>query len=78
MIDKSGMIYVADSQSSEQNNKGFKQGVRIGTASDGKVTAFIPAPSEEIGTPEGLTVDDQGYVYAGYTEKRNLRKFVKK
>jgi DNA-binding beta-propeller fold protein YncE len=76
-IDKNGMIYVADSQSTEQNNKGFKQGIRIGNVSDGKVTAFIPAPSEEIGTPEGVGVDAQGNVYGGYTDKRNLRRFVK-
>jgi DNA-binding beta-propeller fold protein YncE len=77
VVDKHGMIYVADSQSTEQNNKGFKQGVRIGNVSDGKVTAFIPAPSADIGNPEGLTVDDQGNVYGGYTQERNLRRYVK-
>jgi DNA-binding beta-propeller fold protein YncE len=77
VIDKHGMIYVADSQSTEQNNKGFKQGIRIGNVSDGKVTAFISAPSAEIGNPEGVTVDDQGNVYGGYTQERNLRRFVK-
>ena len=35
-------IYVADSQSSDKLNPGFKQGIRIGSAKDGKVTAFIP------------------------------------
>jgi DNA-binding beta-propeller fold protein YncE len=76
-IDKNGLIYVADSQSTEKNNPGFKQGIRIGNVSDGKVTAFIPAPSEEIGTPEGVGVDAQGNVYGGYTDKRNFRRFVK-
>ena len=76
-ISKEGTIYVADSQSTEQNNKGFKQGIRIGNVSDGKVTAFIPAPSEEISTPEGVGVDAQGNVYGGYTDKRNFRRFVK-
>ena len=59
-------------------NKGFKQGIRIGSIKDGKVTAFIPVPSEAIGTPEGITVDDQGIIYGGYTAKMNLRRFVKK
>ncbi|HSV24676.1 MAG TPA: peptidyl-alpha-hydroxyglycine alpha-amidating lyase family protein [Xanthobacteraceae bacterium] len=77
-IDKNGIIYVADTQSNEQNNKGFQQGIRIGSISDGKVTAFIPVPSEAIGTPEGITVDDQGIIYGGYTAKMNLRRFVKK
>ena len=41
-IDKNDMIYVADSQSNPTNNPGVKQGIRIGSAKDGKVTAFIP------------------------------------
>jgi DNA-binding beta-propeller fold protein YncE len=77
-IDKSGVIYVADSQSNDRTNKGFQQGIRIGTISDGKVTAFIPPPSEAIGTPEGIGVDAQGVIYGGYTDKRSLRRFVKK
>ena len=76
-IDKNDMIYVADSQSDAQRNPGFKQGVRIGSVKDGKVTAFIPVPSAEVGTPESIAVDDQGIVYAGYTSKMALRRFVK-
>jgi len=76
-IDKNDTIYVADTQSDEQRNKGFKQGIRIGSIKDGKVTAFIPAPSPEIGNPESVTADDAGIVYAGYTGKMNLRRFVK-
>jgi hypothetical protein len=41
-IDKNDMIYVTDDQSNQNNNPGFKTGVRIGSAKDGKVTAFIP------------------------------------
>jgi DNA-binding beta-propeller fold protein YncE len=76
-IDKNDVIYVADSQSDEQRNKGFKQGIRIGSVKDGKVTAFIPVTSAEVGSPESIAVDDQGTVYAGYTNKMNLRRFVK-
>jgi hypothetical protein len=46
-IDKNDMIYVADSQSTPSNNPGFKQGIRLGSVKDGKVTAFIPEPSVE-------------------------------
>ena len=70
-------MYVADSQSNPTNNPGFKQGVRIGSAKDGKVTAFIPEPSAEAGTPEGVGVDDAGNVYGGYTAKMTVRRFVK-
>jgi sugar lactone lactonase YvrE len=76
-IDKNDMIYVADSQSSPTNNPGFKQGIRIGSAKDGKVTAFIPQLSAEAGAPEGVGVDDAGNVYAGWVEKKAVRKFVK-
>jgi DNA-binding beta-propeller fold protein YncE len=48
-IDKNDIIYVADSQSDAQRNPPFKQGIRIGSVKDGKVTAFIPAPSPEVG-----------------------------
>jgi sugar lactone lactonase YvrE len=71
------MIYVADSQSDSTTNPGFKQGVRIGNAKDGKVTAFIPEPSAETGAPEGVGVDDEGNVYGGWVAKMALRRFVK-
>ena len=41
-ITKDDMIYVADSLSSEKNNPGFKNGIRWGHISDGKVLGFIP------------------------------------
>ena len=77
VIDKNDIIYVADSQSNPTNNPGFKQGIRIGSAKDGKVTAFIPEPSAEVGAPEGVGVDDTGSVYGGYTAKMAVRRFVK-
>ena len=76
-IGKDDMIYVADTQSNQNNNPGFKQGIRIGSVKDGKVTAFIPEPSAEMGAPEGIGVDDAGTVYAGWTGKMNFRRFVK-
>jgi sugar lactone lactonase YvrE len=76
-IDKNDMIYVADSQSSPTTNPGFKQGIRIGSVKDGKVTAFIPVISAEAGAPEGVGVDDAGNVYGGWVEKKAVRRFVK-
>jgi hypothetical protein len=76
-IDKNDMIYVADSQSTPSNNSGFKQGIRIGSVKDGKVTAFIPEPSVEASAPEGVGVDDAGNVYAGWTAKMAVRRYVK-
>ena len=77
-IDKNDTIYVADSTSDEKRNPGFKQGIRIGSVKDGKVTAFIPLVDPQLQAAEEVTADDQGNVYGGFTSKRNLKKFVKK
>jgi sugar lactone lactonase YvrE len=76
-IDKNDTLYVADSQSSEKLNPGFKQGIRMGSAKDGKVTGFIEE-SKALGSLEGVGVDDDGNVYAGYTGAMNLSRFSKK
>ena len=67
-IDKNDIIYVADSQSSDKTNPGFKQGIRIGSAKDGKVTAFIQE-TVDVGALEGVAADDSGNVYGGYTNR---------
>ena len=76
-IDKNDSIYVADSQSTEKTNPGFKQGIRVGSAKDGKVTGFIEE-SKYLGALEGVGVDDDGNIYAGYTNAQRLEKFGKK
>ncbi len=76
-IDKNDVIYVADSQSDEKVNPGFKQGIRIGSAKDGKVTAYIPE-TQNLGSLEAVAYDDAGDVYAGYTGAMNLKRYVKK
>ena len=76
VIDANDMIYVADSQSEAKTNPGFKQGIRIGTVKDGKVTAFISQLPGETGA-EGVGVDAAGNVYGGWTDKMTLRKFAK-
>jgi DNA-binding beta-propeller fold protein YncE len=75
-IDKNDMLYVADSQSGEKYNKGFKQGIRIGSVKDGKVIAFI----DNGGTtemPEGVAADTDGNVYGGFTANQTVKKFIK-
>src|SRR5580700_1225167 len=41
-IDAKDKMYVTDSWSNKTTNPGFKRGIRIGSAKDGKVIAFIP------------------------------------
>jgi DNA-binding beta-propeller fold protein YncE len=76
-IDKNDIIYVADSQSDEKTNPLFRQGIRIGSVKDGKVTAYIPERTE-LRALEGVAADDRDNVYAGYTNTLNFRRFVKK
>ena len=75
-IDKNDMIYVADSQSGEKFNKPFRQGIRIGSVKDGKVTAFISNTGTEQ-MPEGVAADAEGNVYGGFTANQTVKKFTK-
>jgi DNA-binding beta-propeller fold protein YncE len=74
-ITKDDMIYVADSLSNKQNNPGFGNGIRWGKVSDGKVLGFIPWG--EYNAIEGVAVDRDGNIYAGFTNVPNFRRFVK-
>jgi hypothetical protein len=81
-IDKKDIIYVADSQSNAKQNPGFKRGIRIGSAKDGKVTAMIPfvepdPDSNNNAGIEGITADPMGNVYGGQTTGMILHKYIK-
>jgi sugar lactone lactonase YvrE len=83
-IDKNDVIYVADSESTDRDgyghNPGWKRGIRIGSAKDGSVTAFIPDPSPAKGATsaaEGVTADDDGSVYGAEVESKDVKKYVK-
>ena len=84
-IDKNDVMYVADSESNDRGaygqHPGWKRGIRIGSAKDGKVTAFIPDPSPGTGATsaaEGVAVDAQGNVYGAEVGSRSLKRYVKK
>jgi sugar lactone lactonase YvrE len=81
-IDSNDMIYVADSESESvaRNHDGWKRGIRIGSARDGKIVAFIPDPVEKTtGTSaaEGVAVDRQGNVWGAEVGPRGVKKYVK-
>jgi DNA-binding beta-propeller fold protein YncE len=88
-IDKNDTIYVADSHSNAKRNPGFKRGVRIGSAKDGRVTGFIalndPDPENHGNAGlEGVAVDGRGNLYTGHElaadreDRTALKKHVRK
>jgi hypothetical protein len=85
-IDPHDVLYVADSMSESSDpkraayNPGFEQGIRIGSARDGKVTAFIPIPpppDAATNAPEGVAADASGNVYGADVVLKDVRKYVK-
>jgi DNA-binding beta-propeller fold protein YncE len=81
-IDRNDVIYVADSESESvaKNHAGWKRGIRIGSARDGSVTAFIPDPVETTtGTSaaEGVAADAAGNIYGAEVGPKRLMKYVR-
>jgi sugar lactone lactonase YvrE/mannose-6-phosphate isomerase-like protein (cupin superfamily) len=78
-------IYVADSESGPdtgaRERPGIRKGIRIGSARDGTVTAFIE--DMESTTPdhsgaEGVGVDANGHVYGAVVRRQMLERHVRK
>jgi streptogramin lyase len=80
-IDKNDMLYAADSESSPTSNPGgWRRGMRIGSARDGKVLYFIPDPEQHpTGTSaaEGVAVDSSGNVYGAEVGPKAVKKYTK-
>ena len=88
-IDKQDTLYVADSESGDVEGKygynpGWKRGLRIGSAKDGSVTAFIPDPKPNANGPgmtsgaEGIAADVDGVIYGAEVGPRSIKRYVKK
>lgn len=82
-IDQNDILYCVDSESTTSRNPGWKRGIRIGSARDGWVTAFIPDPvldPDNTGTSgsEGVAADSKGNVYGAEVNPKMLRKYVRR
>ena len=81
-VDQDDTIYVADggivfSVPRTQQDPAGKGGIKVGSATDGSVTGFIPNTTSAMG-PEGVGVDAMGSVYTGEVDLRTVRKHVKR
>ena len=83
-IDKNDVIYVADSESTDNDtyghNPGWQRGMRVGSAKDGSVFAFIPDPHPGGATSaaEGVAADADGNIYGAEVGPKDVKKYVKK
>jgi streptogramin lyase len=82
-IDKNDVLYVADSESNTARHPGWKRGIRVGSAKDGTVQAFIPDPEPDpdratTSGAEGVAADAQGVIYGAEVGPKGLKRYVKK
>jgi sugar lactone lactonase YvrE len=81
-IDKNDILYCMDSESTGAVNRGFRRGLTIGSARDGTVTTFIPAPFSEGQAAnarqwgEAVAVDDDGNIYLGMNGTKGVERYV--
>lgn len=83
-IDAQDRIYVADSESGSVGNgrpRTWTRGIRIGSAKDGSVIAFIPDPAQNppsTSSAEGVAVDRNGVIYGAEVGERALKRYVRR
>ncbi len=80
-IDKNDKLYVIDADSTAANHPGWKKGIRIGSAKDGKVTAFVPGhqtDNPDGAAGEGIVADSAGNLYAAENTLRGITKYAKR
>lgn len=82
-IDANDTLYVSDNQSNDENHPGWPRGIRIGSARDGEVRAFIPDPefdpanAQETGA-HGLAADSRGNLYGAEVWSETVKKYVRR
>ena len=75
-------LYVSDNQSNEERHPGWARGIRVGSATDGSIAAFIPDPdfdpkrSQETGA-HGLAADARGAIYGAEVYSQSVKKYVR-
>ena len=73
---------MSDNQSNDARNRGWQRGIRIGSARDGTVAAFIPDPQfdpaqvQETGA-HGIAADAEGNIYGAEVYSQTVKKYVR-
>jgi DNA-binding beta-propeller fold protein YncE len=76
-------LYVSDNQSNTERHPGWTRGIRVGSARDGSVAAFLPDPEfdpaqlQETGA-HGLAADADGNIYGAEVWSETVKKYVKR
>jgi sugar lactone lactonase YvrE len=82
-IDGRDTLYVFDNESNDKVNPGFPRGIRVGTATTGQVTAFIPDRSADPNVvqyspnSDGVAADAAGNIYTSSMKPRATRALAK-
>ena len=80
-IDNGDRLYAIDADSSAANNPGYKKGIRVGSARDGKVALFVPGhPTDnpDGAAGEGIVADVAGNLYAAENTLKGVTKYAKR
>ncbi len=72
---KHDTLYTAENRKTPE----WKRGIRVGSAKDGKVTAYIPDTDDPAkpGGAEYVVADEKGNVYGGEVQLMMIKKYVK-
>ena len=76
-------LYVSDNQSNTARNPGWERGIRVGSALDGSVAAFIPDPefdpeNEAATGAHGLAAYGSGEIFGAEVGAATVRKYVQR
>ena len=80
-IDKDDKMWVMDADSTAANHAGWKKGIWIGSARDGRVTGFIPGHVEPLpdgAAGEGVVVGPDGNLYTAENTIKGITRYLKK
>ena len=82
-VDRDDRLYVSDNQSNTARNPGWTRGVRIGSAHDGSVEAFVPDPAfdpeNELETgAHGVAADADGSIFGAEVGAQTVKKYPRR